>query len=77
MVFVLSWIKEIMSMRMRKLAERVVAVGVVLGSAYTIWTTLIILTGCESPVVVVLRYWRDLRVVGAWSRRTTEGTSYS
>lgn len=52
---VLSWFKDLASMKMRKMAERVIAVGVVLGSAYTIWTLLILITKCESPVVVVLR----------------------
>ena len=51
-----SWFKDLSTMNWRKFAERIVAVGVVLGSAYTIWTFLIIITKCESPVVVVLRY---------------------
>ena len=73
MVFILSWFSEISSMNWRKLAERIIAVGVVLGSAYTIWTLLIIITKCESPVVVVLRYSRTLYlVVGVWSLHITE-----
>ena len=50
-----SWFDDLRKMSLKKMAEKIIAVGVVLGSAYTLWTTLIIITNCESPIVVVLR----------------------
>lgn len=71
----MSWLTDLATMKVRKMAERIIAVGVVLGSAYTIWTLLILLTKCESPVVVVLRQPVLLIfLVGAWSRLITEET---
>jgi len=41
-------------MKPRKIAIQVTTIGMIVGSALLIWKTLMLITLCESPVVVVL-----------------------
>ena len=51
-----SSVAELKGMSTRKFLLQLVNLGYVLGSAYTIWTFLILIWNTASPIVVVLRY---------------------
>ena len=54
MHFIQDQIKEIKSMRPRKLLQQLIALSMIVCSALMIWKSLMIITNTESPVVVVL-----------------------
>ncbi|KAJ0536889.1 putative signal peptidase I [Helianthus annuus] len=54
MGFIGDSIESLKSINVRQSIEQVIALGMIVSSALVIWKLLMCVTGCESPVVVVL-----------------------
>ena len=54
MEYITSYVNSFMKMKPRKLFAQFIVLGMVISSALMIWKSLMLITNCESPIVVVL-----------------------